>query len=106
MELGLPWKTSNRGRPPVYDWVKLAAAILVKGMWSFVQLVKDLRSTKYDMLIDRSERYPCSSELHHIFQKMLGEWLEKALQRLDELSVEEFSKFGANLNIWHSMLKH
>ncbi|RZB28700.1 MAG: hypothetical protein AEth_01960 [Candidatus Argoarchaeum ethanivorans] len=43
MELGLPWKTSNRGRPPVYDWVKLAAAILVKGMWSFVQLVKDLR---------------------------------------------------------------
>ncbi|RZB28701.1 MAG: hypothetical protein AEth_01961 [Candidatus Argoarchaeum ethanivorans] len=31
---------------------------------------------------------------------MLGEWLEKALQRLDELSVEEFSKFGANLNIF------
>lgn len=26
--------------------------------------------------------------------------MEKALQRLDELSVEEFSKFGANLNIF------
>ena len=73
MELGLPWKTSNRGRPPVYDWVKLAAAILVKGMRSFVQLVTDLRSTKYCMTIDVSESYPCPSELHHVFQKIPGE---------------------------------
>ena len=73
MELGLPWKTSNRGRPPVYDWVKLAAAILVKGMRSFVQLVTDLRSTKYCMTIDGSESYPCPSELHHVFQKIPGE---------------------------------
>ena len=47
MELGLPWKGSNRGRPPVYNQVKLVAAILVKGMRSFAGLAADLRDTDY-----------------------------------------------------------
>lgn len=32
-----------------------------------------------------------------MFQKIPTEWLEKAVERFDELSVEEFSKFEANL---------
>ncbi|MCW3133967.1 MAG: hypothetical protein N2V78_06545 [Methanophagales archaeon] len=49
MELGLPWETSNRARPPGYDWVKQLSAILIKGMRSFVNLATDLRSAKYGM---------------------------------------------------------
>jgi len=92
-ELGLPWKGSNRGRPPVYNQVKLVAAILVKGMRSFAGLAADLRATDYAMTVDGSDSKPCSSELHHVFQRIPREWLEIALARLDELSVEEFSKF-------------
>ena len=33
-----------------------------------------------------------------MFQKIPAEWLEKAVERFDELSVEEFSKFEANLD--------
>jgi len=98
MELGLPWKESNRGRPPVYNQVKLVAAILVKGMRSFASLAADLRATDYAMTVDGSDSKPCSSELHHVFQKIPAEWLEKAVERFDELSVEEFSKFEANLD--------
>ena len=97
-ELGLPWKESNRGRPPVYNQVKLVAAILVKGMRSFASLAADLRATDYAMTVDGSDSKPCSSELHHVFQKIPAEWLEKAVERFDELSVEEFSKFEANLD--------
>jgi len=92
-ELGLPWKGSNRGRPPVYDQVKLVAAILVKGMRSFAGLAADLREIDYVMTVDGGDSKPCPSELHHVFQRIPREWLEIALARLDELSVEEFSKF-------------
>ncbi len=44
------------------------------------------------MTVNGSKKYPCPSELHTFFQKIPKEWLEKALLRLDELSVEEFSK--------------
>ncbi len=97
-ELGSPIEISNRGRPPVYDRVKMAAAILVKGMRSFIDLSADLENIQYDMTVDGSKGYPCSSELHTFFQKIPKEWLEKALLRLDELSAEEFSKFNEPLD--------
>jgi len=102
-ELGSPYETLNsgkRGRPPVYDVIRLAAAILVKGMLSFVDLSTELKNIKYDMTVDGSKRYPCSSELHIVFQKIPKEWLDAALQRLDELSVFEFSKFDETLDIF------
>jgi hypothetical protein len=52
------------------------------------------------MTIKGNGKYPCSSELHTIFQKIPKEWLEKALQRLDELSVEQLSKFGEKLDVF------
>ena len=64
-ELGSPWKGSNRGRPPVYDQVKLVAAILVKGMRSFAGLAADLREIDYVMTVDGGDSKPCPSELHH-----------------------------------------
>ncbi len=97
-ELGSPIEISGRGRPPIYDRVKMTAAILAKGMRSFVDLSTDLENIQYNMTVDGSKVYPCSSELHTLFQKIPKEWLEKALLRLDELSVEEFSKFNEHLN--------
>ncbi|MBZ0176818.1 MAG: hypothetical protein OIN84_21445 [Candidatus Methanoperedens sp.] len=99
-ELGSPIERSDRGRPPVYDRVKLAAALLVKGMRSFVDLSTDLENIQYDMTVCGSEEYPCSSELHTFFQKIPKEWLDAALLRLDELSIEEFSKFSEPLDIF------
>lgn len=99
-ELESPIEISNRGRPPIYDRIKLAAAILVKGMRSFVDLSADLKNIEYDMTINGSKEYPCPSELHTIFQKIPKEWLDMALLRLDELSVEEFSKFGEPLDVF------
>ena len=61
-ELGSPIEISNRGRPPVYDRVKLAAALLVKGMGSFADLPTDLENIQYDMTVCGSKEYPCSSE--------------------------------------------
>ncbi|KPQ42832.1 MAG: hypothetical protein MPEBLZ_02628 [Candidatus Methanoperedens nitroreducens] len=61
-ELGSPIEISNRGRPPVYDRVKLAAALLVKGMRSFADLPTDLENIQYDMTVCGSKEYPCSSE--------------------------------------------
>jgi hypothetical protein len=99
-ELGPPIETSGRGRPPVYDRVKLAASILVKGMRSFVDLSTDLENIEYDMTVNGIKEYPCPSELHIFFQKIPTKWLKKALLRLDELSAEEFSKFGEPLDIF------
>ncbi len=99
-ELGSPIKMSNRGRPPVYDRVKLAAAVLVKGMRSFVDLCTDLKNINYDMTVNGCKKYPCSSELHTIFQKISKEWLDLALQRFDESSVEKFFKFCEPLDVF------
>ena len=97
-ELKSPLKTSKRGRPVVYDRIKLAAAILVKGMRSFVDLSAELSNVRYDTTLNGSERYPSSSELHNIFTQIPVEWVEEALQRLDDLSKEEFSKFEEHLD--------
>lgn len=99
-DFGSPIETSNRGRPPVYNKIKLAAAILAKGMRSFVDLSTDLKNIQYDATVDGRKEYPCPSELHTFFQKIPKEWLEKALLRLDELSAEEFSKFSEPLDIF------
>jgi hypothetical protein len=99
-ESGSPFKLSKRGRPQEYDPIKLAAAILAKGMRSFVDLSTDIENIGYDITIKGNGKYPCPSELHTIFQKIPKEWLEKALLRLDDLSVEEFSKFGENLDVF------
>ena len=97
-ELKSPLELSKRGRPVVYDRIKLAAAILVKGMRSFVDLSAELLNVQYDMTLDGSEQYPSSSELHNIFTQIPVEWMEEALQRLDDLSKEEFLKFEENLD--------
>ena len=55
-------------------------------------------NVQYDMALDGSERYPCSSELYDIFTQVPAEWMEKALQKLDDLSKEEFSKFEEHLD--------
>ena len=99
-ELGSPIEISGRGRPPVYNRVKLAASILVKGMRSFVDLSTDLKNIQYEITVNGNMEYPCPSELHTFFQKIPKEWLEKAMLRLDELSAEEFSKFGEPLDIF------
>jgi hypothetical protein len=99
-KLGHPFKLSKNGRPQKYDPIKLAAALLVKGMRSFGDLSTDLKNIAYDMTIKRTGKSPCPSELHVIFQKISTEWFEKALRRLDELSVEEFSKFGEKLDVF------
>ena len=85
-ELGLPWKGSNRSRPPAYNQVKLVAAILVKGMRSFAGLAVDLRDTDYVMTVDGSDSKPCPSELHHVFQRIPCEWLGIALGDLTSYS--------------------
>lgn len=99
-ELGAPFEKSKRGRPPIYDAKKLAASLLAKGMNSFVTLAAELKKIDYNMTIDGSKKYPCPSELHHVFEKIPSEWLKKAVQRIDELSVENYSKFGENLDIF------
>jgi len=80
-ELKAPLKTSKKGRPVVYDRIKLAAAILVKGMRSFVDLSAELSNVRCDTTLNGSEQYPSSSELHNIFTQISVEWMEEALQR-------------------------
>ncbi len=50
-ELGHPFELSKNGRPQKYDPIKLAAALLVKGMRSFGDLSTDLKNIAYDMTI-------------------------------------------------------
>ena len=97
-ELKSSLEVSKRGRPVIYDRTKLAAAILVKGMRSFVDLSAELSNMQYDMALDESKRYPSSSELHNIFTRIPVEWMEEALQKLDDLSKNEFLKFGEYLD--------
>jgi hypothetical protein len=66
-ELKSPLEISKKGRPVIYDRIKLSAAILVKGMRSFVNLSAELSNVRYDTTLDGSERYPSPSELHNIF---------------------------------------
>ncbi|MEA3281769.1 MAG: hypothetical protein U9Q68_04290, partial [Euryarchaeota archaeon] len=87
-ELKSPLEISKRGRPVIYDRIKLSAAILVKGMQSFVDLSAELSNVQYDMALDESERYPSPSELHNIFTQIPVEWMEEELWRLDDLSKE------------------
>jgi len=99
-ELGAPYEQSKRGTPPTYDLKKITAAILVKGMMSFVTLSSALKEINYIMTVDGSKKYPCSSLLHYTFEKIPKEYLEKAVEKLDGLSVECYSKFDENPDIF------
>lgn len=99
-ELGAPYKQSNRGTPPTYDLKKITAALLTKGMMSFVTLSLELKEINYIMTVDGSKKHPCSSILHYTFEKIPKEYLEKATERLDELSVECYLKFDEYLDIF------
>lgn len=97
-ELGAPYEQSKRGAPPTYDLKKVTATLLIKGMTSFSDLSSKIKEIEYIMTIDKSEKYPCSSILHYTFEKIPKRYLEKAVERLDELSVECFLKFEEDLN--------
>lgn len=99
-ELGPPWKPSKKGRPPKYGPEKLGAVLMVKGTKSFDRLASGLRNIRYDATLKNTGDSPCASELHWAFTKMPSEWLEKALARLDERSVELYHKFDGNMEVF------
>ena len=68
-ELGPPFELSRRGRPQEYDPIKLAAAMLVKGMRSFTDLSTDLKNIEYDMTFKGDGKYPCLQNCTPSFRK-------------------------------------
>jgi hypothetical protein len=98
--LGPPWERAETGRPPIYDPVKLGAALLVKGEGSFNDLAAELRNVGYDVTIKEIGGTPCPSELHYAFSKTKSEWFEEALARLDERSAEPLEKFEEPLDLF------
>jgi hypothetical protein len=96
---GVPFKQrkEQRGRPYTYDRAKLGSALLAKGCRSFEDLSKDLKDIGYRLTLDGSQRWPCSSELHHFFKQLPREWLELALKELEDISKEQAQKFGESL---------
>jgi len=101
-EIGQAWKlSSGRGKPMKYDIKKLSAIILAKGGLSFEKLAAELKNIKYDATLNGSSKSPCSSYLHYVFdQKISVEWLNAAVKRFDEMSVECYAKFDENLDVF------
>jgi len=67
---------------------------------NLIQVDSIIKEISYNMTVDGSKRYPCSSELHHVLEKIPVKWLEKALQKLDDISPETLSKFEEDMNIF------
>jgi len=67
-------------------------------MNSFKDLSIKIKEIGYLTTIDKSEKYPCPSILHYTYEKIPKEYIEKAVERFDELSVECFFKFKEDLN--------
>jgi len=73
---------------------------LVKGTLSFADLSAQLKSIGYDATIKGTGKSPCASELHYIFEKIPKKYFEEGLRKLDEKSVNLYSKFGENLDVF------
>lgn len=111
-KLGEPWKPSRRGRKPLYDPKKLAAAILVKetrGM-SFERLAAELKNQGCDLRTEEAKREegeacsPCPSQLHWAMSKIPKEYLERVLELLDQMVAEEHKKlFGEKCLLEYSI---
>jgi len=97
-ELGPPWEKARTGRPPTYDPMKLAVALLVKCHSSFNDLAVELRNIGYDATLNGTGGTPCPSELHYAFSKISTRWLEESLARLDERCAGVLEKFDEPLD--------
>jgi len=94
-EIGMPMPSKSRGRPRAYDWKQILAVLLCKGVSPFSDLERELRDTGYCKVDGRT---PCDSELHYVYTKIPEDWLDKALERLDDKVTELYAKFGEFLN--------
>jgi hypothetical protein len=97
-EFGQPWEKAGTGRPAIYDPVKLAATLLVKGCSSFTDLASELKNIGYDATLKNTGQTPCPSELHYAFSKTKSEWIDEALARLDERCAGLLEKFNEPLD--------
>jgi hypothetical protein len=95
-EIGMPMPSKSRGRPRKYDWKLILAVLLCKGVLPFNDLERKLRDTSYCKVNGRT---PCDSELHYVYSQIPEDWLDKALEHLDERVVTVlYAKFNEFLN--------
>jgi len=94
-EIGVPMPPKTRGRPRTYDWKRILAVLLCKGVRAFSDLERKLRDSGYCKVDGRT---PCDSELHYVYSRIPEKWLDKALERLDEKVTALYAKFGVFLN--------
>lgn len=94
-EIGMPMPSESRGRPRTYDWKLILAVLLCKGVLPFSDLERKLRDTGYCKVDGLT---PCDSELHYVYSQIPEEWLDKALERLDDKVTVLYAKFDEFLN--------
>lgn len=94
-EIGMPVHPKSRGRPRGYDWKQILAALICKGTLSFSDLERKLRDIGY---CKAKGRTPCDSELHYVYSQIPEEWLDKALEHLDDKVTALYAKFNEFLN--------
>ncbi|MBC8521168.1 MAG: hypothetical protein H8D26_04150 [Methanomicrobia archaeon] len=94
-EIGMQMSSKSRGRRRNYDWKRILAALLCKGVRSFSDLERELRDAGY---CEVDGRTPCDSELHYVYSQIPEEWLDKALKQLDDKVTALYAKFDAFLN--------
>jgi hypothetical protein len=88
-EIGVPMPPKTRGRPRTYDWKRILAVLLCKGVRAFSDLERELQNLRYCKVDGRT---PCDSELHYVYSRIPEEWLDKALERLDDKVTALFAK--------------
>ena len=86
----LPTPPKSRGRPRGYDWKQILAALICKGTLSFSDLERKLREMGYCKVGCST---PCDSELHYVYSQIPEEWLDKALEHLDNKVTALYAKF-------------
>jgi hypothetical protein len=94
-EIGMPMSSKYRGRRRKYDWTQILAVLLCKGVRSFSDLERELRDIGYCQVDGRT---PCDSELHYVYSKVPEEWLNNALELLDDKVTVLYAKFDEFLN--------
>ena len=91
-EIGMPTPPKSRGRPRGYDWKQILAALICKpgfrrpgayGKWGYCKVGCST---------------PCDSELHYVYSQIPEEWLDKALEHLDDKVTALYAKFNEFLN--------